>query len=255
MEENNEVIMALDVSTQTIGVCILVNDGSEYGKIAELTHVNPKCNNKIKGTEELFIKKRIFEGFLEKHKSIGINRVVIEEPLISSNNTVTCSILLRYNGMISDSIYNILGVVPEYISSHDARKYSFPDLVSVRKYDKEGREYDSSKVIKSIRDAKFVLFGGYPWEVDKKTIMQGKVAEIFPNIEWVYDKNGELRKENFDATDSYIAALGWLNKKRNGEIEFKVSNVTPTISDEKMKIDYDVEYWNRKEHRVTYLNK
>jgi hypothetical protein len=70
----------------------------------------------------------VFEEFIEKYKDIGIDHVIIEEPLISSNNSITVSTLLRFNGMISDCIYNVLGIVPDYISSYDARKYSFPDL-------------------------------------------------------------------------------------------------------------------------------
>ncbi|KAA6368939.1 MAG: hypothetical protein EZS28_035534, partial [Streblomastix strix] len=30
--------------------------------------------------------------------------------------------------MISDSIYRYLHIVPQYISSYDARKFSFPEL-------------------------------------------------------------------------------------------------------------------------------
>jgi hypothetical protein len=43
---------------------------------------------------------------------------------------------LRFNGMISKSVFDTLGVVPDFISSYDARKYSFPELMSVRKFKK-----------------------------------------------------------------------------------------------------------------------
>ena len=36
MEENKEIILGLDVSTTCIGICLLLNDGSEYGKIIEI---------------------------------------------------------------------------------------------------------------------------------------------------------------------------------------------------------------------------
>lgn len=253
--EGKRIVMALDVSTATIGVCILLDDGSKYGKIIELTHVSPKISNKIKGIESLFLKKRIFSSFLEKYKDIGIDSVVIEEPLLSSNNVYTCATLLRFNGMVSDSIYDMLGIVPEYISSHDAREYAFPDLMAIRKYAKDGTEYPYNKIIKSIEKANFVLFGGYPWEIDKKTILQSKVASLFPDIKWIYDKKGELTKENFDASDSYVAALGWLNKERHGEPIFKTYNIASSAStDGPTAIDYDVSYWNEMEHRTTYLN-
>lgn len=253
--KGNKVVMALDISTTTIGVCILLDDNSKYGKIIELTHVSPKISSKIKGIESLFLKKRIFSAFLEKYKDFGIDSVVIEEPLLSSNNVYTCATLLRFNGMVSDSIYEILGIVPVYISSHDAREYAFPELMAIRKYSKDGDEYPYKKIIKNIEKANFVLFGGYPWEIDKKTILQGKVALLFPDIKWIYNKKGELTKENFDASDSYVAALGWLNKERYGEPMFKTYNVNISApTDGPTVVNYDVSYWNEMEHRTTYIN-
>ena len=144
-KKGNKIALGLDVSTTCIGICILIDDGSEYGKIVELTHVNPKVSNKIKGIEQLFLKKKIFEEFLVKYKDFGIDEVVIEEPLLRSNNVNTVSTLLRFNGMVSDSVYNILGIVPQYISSYDARAYSFPELMSIRKYGKDEKQYPFSK--------------------------------------------------------------------------------------------------------------
>ena len=256
-KEGRKIILGLDVSTQTIGVTLLLDDGSDYGKIIELTHISPKVSSKIKGIEQLFLKKRIFEEFIRKFKDIGIDEAVIEEPLLRSNNINTCGTLLRFNGMISDCIYNILGIVPEYISSYDARKYSFPELMAIRKYGKDGKQYEYKKIFNEITNNKFVLFGSYSWEVDKKIVMHGKVSEIFPEIEWVYDKKGELKKENFDASDSYVACLGYINKKKYGEIDFKAENIISTASTDpetKTKIEYDVKYWDKTEHRITYID-
>ena len=259
MINDNKVILGLDVSTQCIGITLLLDDGSDYGKIIELTHINPKISSKIKGIEQLFLKKKIFEEFILKFKNYGIDEVVIEEPLMRSNTINTCSTLLRFNGMISDCIYNILGVVPEYISSYDARKYSFPELMAIRKYGKDGKQYAYSKIMKEIQDGKFVLFGSYSWEIDKKTVLQDKVSKLFPDVQWLYDKKGELKKENFDASDSYVACLGYLNKKRYGELEMTVSSVSSSISVDSheatpIKIEYDIEYWGKKEHRITYVD-
>ena len=253
-KEGRKIILGLDVSTACIGVTLLLDDGSDYGKIIELTHISPKVSSKIKGIEQLFIKKHIFEDFIKKFKDIGIDEAVIEEPLLRSNNINTCGTLLRFNGMISDCIYNILGVVPEYISSYDARKYSFPELMAIRKYGKDGKQYEYRKIFNEIKDSKLVLFGSYSWEVDKKTVMQNKVSEIFPEIEWVYDKKGELKKENFDASDSYVACLGYLNYKKYGEIEFKTSSINVKKENEQSVIEYDVEYWGKKVHRTTYVD-
>lgn len=248
--EKKEIVLGLDVSTACIGVCIMWNDGSDYGKIIELTHINPKTPKKVKGIEELFLKKACFEEYIKNFKDFKITKCVIEEPLLSSNNQNTVATLLRFNGMVSECIYNIFGIVPDYISSYDARKYAFPELLAVRKFGKNELQYDRKKVVKSIRDSKFVLFGSYPWTIDKKCVLHEKVSNIFPMIEWIYDKKGELKKENFDATDSWVACLGQINKERYGELNPKAENIQ--IIDD--KVTYDVLYWNRVEHRTTYLN-
>ena len=251
MEENKENILSLDVSTTCIGICLLLNDGSDYGKIIELTHINPKSSKKkANGIEEIFLKKRCFEEYIQKFKNFNITKAVIEEPLLSSNNQNTVATLLRFNGMISDCIYSTFGVVPSYISSYDARKYSFPELMAIRKFGKDEKQYEPKKIEKSIRDSKFVLFGSYPWTIDKKSVLQQKVAELFPQIEWIYNKKGELVKQNFDASDAYVACLGQINKERYGEL----NQVSDNIKKEGDKIEYDVLYWGKKEHRITYIN-
>lgn len=256
MDKNgNKIVLGCDISTQTIGFCILIDDGSDYGKIVELTHINPKISSKIKGVEQLFLKKKIFEEFLKKYRNLGIDTVIIESPLLRSNNVNTVSTLLKFNGMISDSIYNILNIVPQYISSYEAREYAFPDLMAIRKYGKDEKQYPYTKIYKEIKDCKLVLFGSYPWTIDKKIVLQQKVSEIFPNIEWIYNKKGELKKENFDAVDAYVSILGFLNKQKFGELEFS-SEIIGESNDGKgtREILYDIKYWNKSEKRKTYVN-
>ncbi len=257
MDKNNNLYLGLDISTKTIGFCLLENDGSDYGKIIELTHINPKISSKIKGVEQLFLKKKFFEEFIKKYKNLEIGSVIIESPLLKSNNINTCGTLLRFNGMISDCIYNTLGVVPEYISSYDARKYAFPELMAIRKYGKDGNQYEYKKIMNEITNNKFVLFGSYSWEVDKKTVLHDKVSKLFPEIQWVYDKSGELKKENFDASDAYVAIRGWLNLQKYGEFNMKSENIMSTaLTDPEVstKIEYDITYWDKKEHRITYID-
>lgn len=253
-KNNNKILLGLDISTQCIGICLLEDDGSEHGKIIELTHINPKVSSKVKDIEQLFLKKKIFEEFVTKYKDFGIDHVVIEEPLLRSNNVNTVSTLLRFNGMVSECVYNTLGIVPQYISSYDARKYSFPELMSVRKYGKDENQYPYTKIHHDIKSARLVLFGGYPWTIDKKTVIQGKVSEMFPDIEWLYDKSGELKKENFDACDAYVAVYGFLNKQKHGELKFTTS-INGESNDGKgtMSISYDVHYWDKSESRTTYV--
>lgn len=250
IKEKEEIILGLDISTKTIGVCLLLDDGSETGKIITLTHVSPKIPKNTDAIESLFIKTEIFRNeFLKKYKDIGITKVVIEEPLVRSNNANTVSTLLRFNGMISLAVYEELGVKATYISSYDARKYSFPDFLEIRKFGKNGEAYPHNKVLKAVKDGNVVLFGGYPWDIDKKTLLQGKVSELFPDIEWICDKKGELKKENFDASDAYVATLGFMHKAKYGELVTSVENVV----DEENKIHYTLCYWDRKEERTIHL--
>lgn len=248
---NKNLVMGLDISTTCIGICLLEYDETTpYGNIIELTHVNPKVSKKINKIESLFIKKQIFnDEFLSQWKNKGIKRVIIESPLLQSNNVNTVGTLLQFNGMISDCVYNVLGIVPEYISSYDARKYSFPELMAVRKYDKKGEKYKNEKILNAIKKNNFVLFGAYPWDIDKKTVIQSKVAAIFPNINWLYDKNNELKKENFDACDAYVACLGLMKKEKHGELEVTSSNIIK----ENNKIIFDKNYWNITEKQTISL--
>lgn len=247
MNIEKDIIMGLDISTSCIGICILEDDGSKNGKILELTHVNPKIPKKVEGVEMLCLKKQIFQDeFLTKWMDFGITRVIIESPLLSSNNVNTVATLLQFNGMISDAVYNVLHIVPEYISSYDARRYAFPNLIAVRKFNKQGTAYPQAKIIKSLENNQVVLFGSYDWQIDKKGVIMGHVNDICPDIEWLIDRSGEFRKENFDSCDAFVACLGVLHRERNGEINPIVKNIKINENE----INYDLDIWG-----VTYQKK
>lgn len=224
MAKKPEFLLSLDVSTSTIGIA-LFEDLGDKGKLVLLSHVSPKVKpqpeNKM---EELFRKVEIFENeFLlaindklgVKLKDLGISRVVIEEPLLQSNNIYTAATLLRFNGLISKSIYDALGLVPEFISSYDARSYAFPELMAVRRFNKKGEALEEKAIAKN----KPVLFGAYDFDVDKKYVLWEKVAELEPQITWFYDKKNKLKKETFDTSDAYVAARGYMNKIGAWKIE------------------------------------
>ena len=191
--KNNPKVLGLDVSTKTIGWALFDIMSQE---LLELTHISPvpkpKEDNKIK---ELFLKAEVFKQKLVEYKNLGITKVIIEEPLLNSNNVYTVQTLLRYNTLISKEIYDTLGIVPEYISTYNSRKFAFPELV---------KENDKNK---------FVLFGGLPKDIDKKMIVWGLVAKREPQIEWQYTKNQTLKKENFDMTDAYACVLGHMHQE------------------------------------------
>jgi hypothetical protein len=192
--KNSPKVLGLDISTKTIGWALFDIQTQE---LMELTHVSPrpKVDNDEDKLKELLLKSEIFGEKLKEYKNLGIVRVIIEEPLINSNNVYTIQTLLRFNSFVFKEIYNILGIVPEFISTYNSRKFAFPELV---------QENDKKK---------HVLFGGLPKDIDKKMVIWEKVAKREPQIKWLYTKNNTLKKENFDQTDAYTCALGFMRSK------------------------------------------
>ena len=240
-------VLSLDISTACIGISLICDNGTDVPEILEITHVSPKVSSKIKGIEALILRKNIFETeYLLPRKNIGITDVVIEEPLLSSNNVNTVATLLRFNGMISEAVYRVLGIVPEFISSYNARMYSFPHLVSIRKFNKRGDEYPISHIKKDLKDNHLVLFGSYPFDIDKKNVMMNAIKDIYPDIPWVLDKNGELRKENYDMCDSLVCALAYANITKKGEEKpMVVSSWVEKNDDGSYCVEYTTQIWGK----------
>lgn len=252
----HRVILGLDISTSCIGASIVLDDGVSKPEIVRITQVSPKVPKDITGIESLFIKKDIFEKeFIAPLKDFGITDVIIEEPLLSSNNMSTVGKLIRFNGMVSDSIYHNLGIVPQFISSYDSRMFSFPELCSIRKYNKKGREYPILHVKKDLSASNVVLFGAYPYDVDKKTIMMDKVNEEYPDIEWSMNSKGEIRKENYDACDSLVCTLAYINVNRYGLEKPEVTASMVTENDDEFIVEYNMRMWGRDYPKVLKLKK
>jgi RNase H-fold protein (predicted Holliday junction resolvase) len=191
--KNSPKVLGLDVSTKTIGWALF---DIESKNLLELTHISPRpkptVENKI---EELILKSDIFRKKLEEYVGLGITTVVIEEPLLNSNNIWTVGTLMRFNTLICKEVYQVLGVVPEFISTYNSRKFAFPHLVQQN------------------NKGKFVLFGAHSKDIDKKVVIWELVAKKEPQIVWGYTKNNTLKKENYDQTDAYCAALGYMKFK------------------------------------------
>lgn len=194
LQKNSPKVLGLDVSTKTTGVALF---DIATRQLLELTHVSPlpkpKPESKI---EELILKSGIFRQKLMEYQDLGITTVVIEEPLLNSNNINTVGTLMRYNTLICKEVFDVLGIVPEFITTYNARKFAFPELV---------QQNDRGK---------FVLFGGCPKTIDKKEIIWEQVAKIEPQITWLYTRNNTLKKENYDMTDSYTCVLGYMRSKK-----------------------------------------
>jgi len=204
-----DLLLGLDVSTKTIGIALFEDMGTK-GKLKVLTHVTPKIKPKPETKiGELCEKARVFEDdFLKKYVDLGITRVIIEEPLLRSNNVNTVATLLRFNGIISRAVYETLNVVPEYISSYDSRAFAFPELMAIRTRNKKNEPYTEKEISKKNP----TLFGAYDWTVDKKSVVYEKVAKLEPQITWLYNKKMVLTKENYDMTDAYVCVRATMKK-------------------------------------------
>jgi hypothetical protein len=195
--KNKSKILGLDISTKTIGWALFDLTGK---KLLELTHFSPKIKPQPEDKLEELIKKAIaFQKQLEGYKDMGIVKVIIEEPLLNSNNVYTVGTLLRYNTMICKAVYDILGIVPTFISTYNSRKYAFPDLVGAND---KGRN---------------VLFGGYPKDIDKKHVIWEHVNAVCPDVNWLYGKTGALKKENYDMADAACCVIGYVNMLKETE--------------------------------------
>jgi hypothetical protein len=189
--KNKPKILGLDISTKTIGFALFDISGS---KLLELTHFSPKIKPQPEDKlEELMMKANAFQKVLDNYKDMGITRVIIEEPLLNSNNVYTVGTLLRYNTLICKLIYDNFQIVPTFISTYNARKFAFPDLVGPND---KGRN---------------VLFGGYPKDINKKQIIWEHVNDVCPDINWLKGKNDVLKKENFDMADAVTCVIGYFN--------------------------------------------
>jgi len=194
LQKNSPKVLGLDVSTKTIGIALF---DIPTQQLLELTYVSPlpkpKPEEKI---EELILKSAVMKQKLMEYQDLGITKVVIEEPLLNSNNIYTVSTLMRYNTLICKEVYDVLGIVPEFITTYNARKFAFPELVQQN------------------NKGKFVLFGGFPKTIDKKEVIWDHVAKREPQITWLYTRNNTLKKECFDMSDSYTCVLGYMKSKK-----------------------------------------
>lgn len=252
-EQRTRIILGIDISTACLGVSLAKYENGIM-EILKISHVKPKVPKGVKGTEALFMKSRQFKDeFIDKYKNIGLTDIVIEEPLPNSQNNNTVTTLLRFNGMISQSIYEATGIVPQYISSYDARKYAFPELMAVRKFNKKGETYDLKKIKHSLTKNELVLFGDYSYDCQKKYIIWNKISDMFPDIEWIYNKSGELKTENFDASDSLTCIIGYINKEKYEDNIPTIVDIKEETINNNTRIKYKVNFCENTYEKVLDL--
>jgi Holliday junction resolvasome RuvABC endonuclease subunit len=263
MNKDYKIYLGLDISTTTIGIAVVKHmDGTPNTEcevvLLEGLVLKNKELNKMKGIETLFLKNKIFREKLLNIKEIvkqtyqkDIDKIIIEEPLFSSNNIMTVGVLMKFNGIISNTVYEETGLIPKYISSYDSRCFAFPQLLEVHVFNKKNQRRDIKEVRKALKNGNLVLFGGYPFQIDKKTVIQELVGEKFPNIEWLYNKKGELDKSSFDSSDSLACVLGYINKTQHNDEK----PIIVDISDNGKEIIYTTSFKNSNEkfiHKITF---
>ena len=74
-------------------------------------------------------------------------------------------------------------------------------------------------------------------------------------ISWVLDKNGELKKENYDACDSLICALAYININHYGIEKPTIAEYKKEDTNDEVIITYTTKIWNRTYNKTLRLSK
>lgn len=189
--------LAYDISTSTIGEAVFTSEG----KLARLSHLKLKNRKEVEpghrfldkaATFREYVSQQIVDRFSDSLAHEGIEAIFIEEPLITSNNPNTAALLHKFNGVCSHILYETFGVLPTFISVHEARKLFCPELIRY----KRGKEVLS-----------------FPDEIDKKEYLWRKVDKMERGIEWEYNRNQQLKKECFDMSDAYVVGRAGLKQQ------------------------------------------
>jgi hypothetical protein len=189
MIPKDRVFVSFDISTSCIGVSIF-NENFELTSVKALKMTtNKDCQDDPEIT-----KGDGFKKFVEELKIYEIIDIFVEEPLVKSNNVYTVNKLLKFNGICSYILRDVLGIIPKFMSVDEVRRIFCPEMT----------EYDAKK-------NKFTLkFKSR--KVDPKTYIFEKIAKDYENISWLINKNGKLKTENFDITDSIALAKSSFKK-------------------------------------------
>jgi hypothetical protein len=83
------------------------------------------------------------------------------------------------------------------------------------------------------------------------------VNELYKDngISWVLDKNGELKKENYDACDSLICALAYININHYGIEKPTIAEYKKEDTNDEVIITYTTKIWNRTYNKTLRLSK
>lgn len=209
--ENDQCILGLDVSTSTVGICLFTTDG----RLLELNHISPIVKDENLTKPDLLLEKcnLIVKFLVENYPPEKICEIILETPLISSQQTDTAALLNYFGGMIFASLRFYYTEKIKYVTVDEARRFGLPEVVGGK--------------TKS-------LFGVFNGRLDRKVISEYKkmivlslIAQRYPTIIWLLNNNLSIDKKNFDRADSIAVVLGY--KQREKIWEPNVQNVEQTI--------------------------
>jgi hypothetical protein len=180
------LILGLDVSTSTTGVCILDTERSPDSSGSHILFLDRIEYKKQKTLwEKADFTARVFQDLRKNY--IGEYTVALEEPLLGfrtgMSSAATITTLMRFNGIVSYISRTIFGVDPTYIASATARKSCGIKLQKTSIAGMSGKE----QVFKFMS------------ENDLKHVV------------WPKKKNGEPVDWSRDATDAFVIAKAACN--------------------------------------------
>lgn len=173
-------VLGLDVSTSTVGVCVLDPSGAVVAGngVLRLEAVQ------FKKERTLWEKADTVASYLAGLKATSdgdVGRIVVEEALLGfrpgMSSATTISALLRFNGIVSYVARNAFGVEPEYVASNHARKVCG---------------------IRLVRTA----IGG----PQKEQVFSHMAANDLKGVAWPLTRAGKVVPWSRDATDAYVVA-------------------------------------------------
>jgi len=188
----DKVFLSFDISTSCIGVSIF-NEDKELMNVKAL-----KMKIIEKTTEDTeILKGDAFKSFVKELDIFEIIDIFVEEPLVKSNNVYTVNKLLKFNGICSYILRDVLGIIPKFMSVDEVRRLFCPEMA----------EFDAKK------NSYVLKFKSR--KIDPKEYIFNKVAKEYDQINWIYNRNKKLKTENFDVTDSIALAKSCFKKFYN----------------------------------------
>lgn len=182
-------VIGLDVSTAVIGITICDLEG----KLVEINSITlPKASKKF-GKPSIYDKADYFKKALASYENYNILHVYIEEPLKNGPNINTTILLAKFNGIVSQIMYETFNVAPIHITVYDARKIFFPEFIV-------------NKKVKGVMQE--VL--SFPKDSDTKKLVFDKVTWLEPHVPVILSKFFNIKVENYDRADSYVVTKAGL---------------------------------------------